>query len=292
MLSFLFEQYGYYPVEFKEGTFYVNDWEFRLLEIEFDEQYMYKIDQYCQIIRDQFGSKGPFIIKTRTGEKTSNHDGKTYSLISAKRGFFNLNELNKFHVFFREEDRAVDLNKILSSWESRSSELENYGISSLRIDGNFYEENLEATMFAFGMSQNAQQYLSDAIKDYGDEIKDVTIAHKRIKDLNNFDFFNPFNFIVDHPIRDIVELYRTGTLSFDYMLDLLEYYQMDPKKASLFIARLMYPIQVFDLLEENMEKKEKNLKFNFVIEKEILKIKKVYEYFKEKYHIRPIVWLE
>ena len=110
--------------------------------------------------------------------------------------------------------------------------------------------------------------------------------------MNSFDFFDPFNFIIDHPIRDYVELYKNNVIEFLDLVSILEFYRMDTKIATLFMARLMYPSEILDALEENVDKKDKSFRINYSIEKEVLKIKKAYLYFKKKYNIRPIYWLE
>ena len=73
-------------------------------------------------------------------------------------------------------------------------------------------------MFCIGLSINAMQYLSDSIYNYDSKLKGATIVHKRLKDLNSFDFFNPFNFIVEHPLRDIVMMYQNDYISFQSLL--------------------------------------------------------------------------
>ena len=102
--------------------------------------------------------------------------------------------------------------------------------------------------------------------------------------------FNPFNFIVDHPLRDYVELYKNDFIDYRSMVNALEYYEIDSKLASVIVARVLYPTRVFDLLEDGYYDTCK--KINYSIEKEIAKIKNVYLYFKKKYRIRPILWLE
>ena len=71
--------------------------------------------------------------------------------------------------------------------------------------------------------------------------------------MDTFDFFNPFNFVFDHPIRDFAELYKNNVIDFANLISILEYYRLDSKIATLFVARLLYPSEVFDALEDNLE---------------------------------------
>ena len=292
MIAFLFEQYGYYPKEIINNGFVVGEWQFKLLPVDSDEKYIKDIDDYIKQIRDKFSNKGPHIISTRFGKLFSIYDNQKYVLVSSYKCNMSLKDLNKFHVLFRESGKKLEMTKLLDTWMSRVTYIEEYAISSLRIDSVYYKKNLETSMFSLGLAQNALQYLSDIINDYGMEIDDVTITHKRLDNLDSFDFFNPFNLVVDHPIRDLENLYIADFLNFDDLTELLQYYEMDKKVASLFMARLLYPCKILDLLESNIENKNSNFKIECNIEKELAKLKKIYEYLKQVYGIRPIEWLE
>lgn len=290
MISFLFEQYGYYPKDFENNEFNIGQWRFKLIEIDGDEAYVDKIQEYIDIVKNNF-NKGAYIIKTRNNKKISFYDNKKYVLISICEGMVGLNDLNKMHLLFKGIEDKLHLNKLLSAWKFRSEFIEKNALSSLRLDSIYYGSNLEIVMFVLGLCQNALQYLNDVITDYGEVVDDLTITHKRLDDLSSFTFYNPFNYVVDHPLRDLAELYKSDLLDFGNLLDCLQYYFVDTKTASIFVARLLYPAKIFDLLEENIDKKDKNFKIQYCIEKELIKIKKVYEYFFEKYNIRPIAWL-
>ena len=147
-------------------------------------------------------------------------------------------------------------------------------------------------MFCLGLAQNAMQYLSEIIVDFGHHLQDLTLVHKRLKNLDSFEFFNPFNLIVDHPLKDLCELYKNDYLSFEELQQKLNFYHLDSKSASVFVARMLYPNSVFDLLENNYYDKNASLNIVYNIEKEMMKIKKIYLHFKQIYNIRPIDWLE
>ena len=53
MLSFLFEQYGYYPNNFNDGSFQIDDWIFKLIEIE-NSEVVDEIDKFIEDIRINF----------------------------------------------------------------------------------------------------------------------------------------------------------------------------------------------------------------------------------------------
>ena len=292
MISFLFEEYGYYPKEFSNNKFFINDWEFRLVEVDCNNVYLEEVERYIYYLRGNFGGRGPYIMKNKSNSKISTYDGKKYVLVSVNvKNDVDTGEFNKMHVLFNEAKQHVNLEELLKTWQMRFAEIERYGVSSLRMDSPFYSENLEIAMFGLGMCQNAIQYLYDIIEDCGKNVENVAIVHKRIDNFNSFDFFNPFNLVVDHPIRDYAELYRNDVIGLEELVYCLNFYEIDCKIASLFIARIMYPIKILDLLDDELMV-EKNIKQEYSIPKEIIKIKKAYVYFKNKYNIRPIDWLE
>ena len=94
-------------------------------------------------------------------------------------------------------------------------------------------------MFCLGLAQNAMQYLSEIIVDFGHHLQDLTLVHKRLKNLDSFEFFNPFNLIVDHPLKDLCELYKNDYLSFEELQQKLNFYHLDSKSASVFVARML-----------------------------------------------------
>ena len=227
MLSFLYEQYGYYPIDVINNSFEIGEWKFKLEEVTCDENFLVELDGYLEKIRNSFNGSGAFIIKTRFGNSISIYDGKKYVLISVQNKKMSMQDLNKMHAIFVDGSRKVNLNNVLKVWQERMSFVENEAIKLLRTDSVYYKTNVEVAMFCLGLTQNAIQYLSETIADYGDTILPLTLTHKRLKDLNSFDFFNPFNLIVDHPIKDLCELYKSGFISFADFCEVVKYYNMD-----------------------------------------------------------------
>ncbi len=292
MLTFLFEQYGYYPSSFENNIFYIDNWMFKLLEIDYSDEKIKEFDSFNNFLNQQFDGKCSFIIKTRFDKVVSMYDNKRYVLISVYKCNMSIKDLNKFHCVCVEENKVIDLLKVVDMWEDRIINIENTAIGFLRIDSAYYKENVENTMFCIGLAVNAVQYLSEIVNDFGKNLEGLTIVHKRLKNLDSFEFFNPFNFIVDHPIKDFVDLYKNDFISFNELIDVLNFYKIDSKLASVFMARMLYPSFVFDSLDENVTKKEKDFHLKYNIEKEFSKLKKIYVHLKNFFNIRPIDWLE
>ena len=203
----------------------------------------------------------------------------------------NFNDLIRFHLLFYREDEYIEIDKVLLAWKDRIDDIEKKLSSYLRVDSIYYKHNLDISMFCIGLGINAMQYLSDAIYNYDKKLYGVTIVHKRLTNLNSFDFFNPFNFIVEHPLKDIVLLYQSDYISFEEFKSIIANYRIDTLSATFCMARLLYRVDVFDFLETKRDL-EADQKINFNLKKEIYKIKKAYSLLKEIYSIRPIDWLE
>ena len=292
MNVFLFEQYGFYPGELENNEFFINGFEYRLIEVEVGEDEISKKDQYCTILNSFYGDELMVkVIKNKSSNYISYYNGKKYCLLSILKKDMIVNDLNVMHVKFKNYE-SLDLFKIMNLWKTRSDYIENVGVASLRVDSIFYGENLEKSLFGLGLCQNAIQYLNEVIHEYGSNFNGLTLTHKRLKNLCSFDFFNPFNIVLDHPIRDLVELYKNDFFTVESLVEVLKFYEIDSKIASLFLSRLLYPSSIFDQIENSELSNSNKFKIDFNIEKECVKIKNVYTYFRKKYNIRPISWLE
>lgn len=291
MKNFLFEQYGYYPKVLENNVFHIDGWMFKLFETDLNEDVINSLDEYTKVLNNAFYNKGPFIIKNKIGNNLSNLNDKYYVLISSFLCQMSLEDLLRFHFLFYKEDEYVELNKILLVWKERVDEVEKKLSTHLRADSIYYKENLDISMFCIGLSINAMQYLSESIYNYGNKLYGVTIVHKRLSDLNSFDFFNPFNFIVEHPLKDIILLYQKDYIDFEEFKLLVSNYSINDLSASFCIARLLYRGDIFDLLQSKRELEEEQRMY-FNMRKEINKIKKAYMFFKNTYAIHPIDWLE
>lgn len=292
MKKFLFEQYGYYPKEIMDNTFTVDGWEFRLIETELNDETVISIREYVSVLNDHFYNKGPFIIKNKMGKVISSLSVEQYVLVSVLKSDMKFEDLIKFHSLFYKNDQYIELDKVLAAWKERIEDIENKLGAYLRMDSIYYRHNLDVVRFCIGLGINAMQYLSDIIHNFDNKLYGISLVHKRLNDLNSFDFFNPFNFIIEHPVKDICLLYQSDYISFEEFKYLLGFYYIDSKVASFVMARILYRVGVYDLIEQKREldQGDQELKFNFEIE--MYKIKKAYAFLKENYSIRPIEWIE
>lgn len=125
------------------------------------------------------------------------------------------------------------------------------------------------------------------------------ISHKRIKLKDTmFDFYNPFNFIIDLKIRDVAE-YIKQNLNKENPYYLIEQYLKSVKltdtEYKLFFIRLLYPSFYFDIYEEIIDNKveENKIEEAFkMIENYEKMIKEIYNYIRNVSTLDEIEWIK
>lgn len=127
----------------------------------------------------------------------------------------------------------------------------------------------------------------------------LCISHNRIKLKDTlFDFYNPFNFIIDVKIRDITE-YIKEVLKKEDPFPLIEQYlnniKLNDIEYKLFFIRLLYPSFYFDMYEEIIDNKIEEEEIKKVIDKiDIYEnmIKKTYNYIRNVSSLNEIEWIK
>ena len=297
MRSFLFEKYGYYPDLLEDFSFSYKEYDFVLTMTSFNEEEAKELEYVCNLIKNYF-NEGATIVKNRSGELVSFDGEQNYVLWCVKKGNQDINKLMFMHKVFHNElskDR-IKVIDLIELWEEKFDFIETKVIPSLRSDDHDYNLILEGIYFAFGLAENAIQYLTDTNIDIGKEIIHNSLVHKRLNCYENKVFFDPFNLIIDSPIRDIAELYKANKISIEEILRILDYYDLDLVEASVLMARVMYPTKLFDCLEKHYidrkNIKKEILDYRITIDMELIRIKNLHRVLLKRYNIRPLMWLE
>ena len=199
-----------------------------------------------------------------------------------------------FHNKFSNE--SINIKDLLELWEEKFEFIETKVIPTIRSDDYDYTLFLEGIYFAFGLAENAIQYLADTQIDIGKTITHNSLVHKRLNSYDNITFFDPFNLIIDSPIRDLSELYKANKLTIEEIVRCLDYYSLDLVEASVFMARILYPTRLFDMLEKHYidrkNIKKEILDYRITCEMELIRIRNIHHYLLRNYNIRPLAWLE
>lgn len=296
--SFVFDKYGYYPSEIVDYTFIIEQWIFHLEFYEGDEDELSNINDFCIELNKMYMGKGVQIIKNRAGNFISQGLEKPAVLLCSPLGKMNLYDVIYLHEKYLNVNNGEDfsISNLIKIWEDKVELIESQCSKALKKDEVHYNDIFTAMSCALGMAENAIQYLAEAKLDYGDEIENLTLVHKRLNSLDSWTFFNPFNLIVSHRVRDYAELYKFELINMEDFINVLSNINLTAKEASLLMARLLFPTRIFDLLEENYMKNgnitNRAIEYCACANREITRLKNIHRFLVQKYQIRPIKWLQ
>lgn len=298
MRAFIYDKYGYYPKDEYATSFEYQGWYFKLEISEKNDQEIHALRLMLDEVNQAFEPLGSDIILTRDGHYVSQSEYGPVVLVAIRQGEVSFQTLQKMHrLFFRKFDKVRLMTSHLRNlWIHKSDSIEERILPGLPIDDKEYTTLRYLGQFALGLAENAIQYLLDTAIYYGDEIADTSLCHKRLDEMSSFYMFNPFNFVVDSPMRDLAEIYKNDSIILEDLHGLLKLYPMTGQDASLLLARCIYPSQIFDMLEDYYELK-KNVKrqasrYYESLEGRMLKLKKLHRFLVRNYRIRPVNWLE
>ncbi|CDC42532.1 spore coat protein [Firmicutes bacterium CAG:449] len=297
MRAFLYDKYGYYPDEEYSTSFTYQGWFFKLEISEKNDYELASLKKLLNDINNSFQNLGSDIVLTRDGHYVTTSEYGPVVLVAIKEGKVTIDTLFKMHqMFYNQFQNQLTVSYLRNLWLNKINTIEERIIPSLPNDNKEFSSLYILSMYALGSAENAIQYLLDIIYYYGNEIKNTSLVHKRIDELNSFYLFNPFNLIIDSPMRDLAELYKNDLLSLEQLYDLLKRYPLTSLDASLLLARCLYPNQIFDLLEDYYElKKDITNRVNQLIisiNSKEFKLKKLHKFLVSNYQIRPISWLD
>ena len=293
MKSFIYDVYGYL-LENDEEEFNYEGFKFAVernikspLETE-------EMNAFIISLSSTLFNKKAYIVPTRDDKFIALSEFKEVSLVGVEEFKVTFNDVLKMHQENMRMDDKVKLSSLKNRWVDKVNFIEEKVIPSIKVEDYYYQMVIICVIHSIGMANNAISYLQDTIIDFGDNVKITTLAHKRLS-LNSYDLLNPFNLIVDSPLRDIAELYKNEEIDEQEVISYFINNNVSPKEVSIFFARLLYPTKIFDLLERNYQKRGDIIEgistyFNNV---DIMmdRIKKIHNYLVENYGIRKITWL-
>lgn len=297
MASFIFDEYGYI-VDDEKNEFSYNGYDFKLIAHDKTEEEVIEL----QSVLTRLKSTLPFpvsgdIVRTRSNKLVIENEFGPVSLISFKHQEYTRNAVLTMMELGKNYKKQIkfDIDDLIELWEEKIALIEDKYMQAISIDDYAYPVLNTETIYALGLANNAVAYLVDIKYDYGVDIGELTMVHKRINSLYAVDIFNPFNIILDSPVRDIAYLYRLKELNENDVLNLVKQLALTPKDLSLLIARLLFPTITFDLLEDQYNIK-KDIKrellegYKSSIE-ELRRIRNIVELLVKYYSVRPIDWL-
>lgn len=297
MQSFIFDYYGYNVKDIIDSHFDYQNYRFILISTTESESNISKLDDFLISLRQNFEDDIVYFVKNRYNQYISLNDATNIILLTYKIGDIQLDTLQKMHMIYQNYNQGrLNLDEIITLWEQRIEYLENQCLVILNFDNPAHKDLYEYAMYAIGMAENALQYMSDLKIDFKEYFV-TTLTHRRIKKLDKWEIFNPFNLIFDHSGRDLAELYKNDIITLNQLIQITTQYQYKISEYQYLLARILFPVSVFDILEDiyldkNYDYTEGIYQAIQAQEKHMQKVKSFYKYMISNLNIRPIRWLD
>lgn len=298
MHTYIYDKYGYLVEDEFTREFIYKQWKFKLEANNKSELELIELNRFIIDLDNLLFKRGVRIITSKDNRLSSDSEYGQLSLVGVNQFNVSLTDVLLIHKNYRtnlDGNTSVFLSTIKELWSSKVDNVESKIIPSLKIDNFIYEKAIVSIIQSIGLAENAISYLQDTIIDFGDKITELTLTHKRITSLDSYELLNPFNLIIDSPMRDISDLYKIDIVNEKNIDQVLNSYSMDKQKASILMARILYPTKLFDLLEEhyNLKKdiRKEIITYSKEIDKMMNKINYIHNYLVNRYGIRPINWL-
>lgn len=184
-----------------------------------------------------------------------------------------------FHYHGKQfPDTIEHLNQIgqwKDMWEKRLEQLEQFWQSKVLIQPHdeFDELFIESFPYYLGLTENAIQYLVDAeLDDEPQHFDGATICHQKYSS-KYWKYHQrlriPFDWIYDHPSRDLAEWIRNewlgdkGGAIYSILAFLKDYEAKTPLSSfawRLLYSRLLFPLHYFELVESYYNEREQGQK--------------------------------
>ena len=298
MQSFIFDYYGY-NANIENNEFEYEGYKFLLLSVEDDEKDIIKLNDLVNSLNVHFNSDVVFIVKNKYDKYIStSKDNNNICLLTYKiDNQININDFVKMHLsYYNSFSYKINIQQIIDLWDQRIEYIENQCLTNFNFDNDAHLTLYEYTLYSIGLAINSLQYLADMDLDFKRKYSS-TLTHRRIKKMDKYELFNPFNLIVDHSSRDLAELYKNDIISLDTLLNICAFYSYSVDEYEYLLARLLFPTFIFDIVED-MENDKSSYDYTsdiyYAIAKsnsQLDKLKSLYNALISKMNIRPINWI-
>lgn len=298
MQSFIFDYYGY-NANIENNEFEYEGYKFLLLSVEDDEKDIIKLNDLVNSLNIHFNSDVVFIVKNKYDKYIStSKDNNNICLLTYKiDNQININDFVKMHLsYYNSFSYKINIQQIIDLWDQRIEYIENQCLTNFNFDNDAHLTLYEYTLYSIGLAINSLQYLADMNLDFKRKYNS-TLTHRRIKKMDKYELFNPFNLIVDHSSRDLAELYKNDIISLDTLLNICAFYSYSVDEYEYLLARLLFPTFIFDIVED-MENDKSSYDYTsdiyYAIAKsnsQLDKLKSLYNALISKMNIRPINWI-
>lgn len=274
----IYQQYSIQPREMirvgKYDGFWIRNKIYLVLPVDkMEEEHLAEIKNVCDFMMNEGDTSVAEFVQTTQGYYVSELKNRQSILIRCNRRNAREQEsegvsLSLFHVRgkqYTEEIKYINqIGQWKKMWEQRLEQLEKFWQSKVmnRPHDEFDALFIESFPYYLGITENAIQYLGDTeLDDEPTSFDGATICHRKYTSAymrNHQRIRIPFDWIYDHPTRDLAEWIRNewvenklgveeNTLKF-----LRDYEQAIPLSTfawRLLYSRLLFPLQYFEIVE-------------------------------------------
>lgn len=297
MDTFIFDKFGYRVDKEITKEFEIDNWVFKLEANQKNENELIELNNFIINVDETLFKRGVRIIPSRDNRLSVESEFSKVSLVAVNKFNISINDLLFMHRQYSSTNNVnySSLSAIKEIWINKVDMIENKILPSLKIDNFLFEKINSLIIYSLGLGENAIEYIQDIILDFDEKIEEVTLSHKRFNKFDSYELLNPFNLIVDSPMRDIADLYNIDIINQNNLEQVLNSYNLSTKSASLLFSRILFPSFLFDLLEEQYvtrgDIRKELLDYYNNLEVKIDKIKYIHKYLVDRYGIRPLNWL-
>ena len=301
MRNFIYDYYGYNIDKITNGAFTYENYYFLLAATSENEETMENLNSLLSSLANIYNNDIVYIVKNKYNKyiSTSKDENNICLLTYRINDPIDINTLVTMHYsFYNQFNYHISLNDIIALWDQRLEYIQNQCLVNLNFDNEAHLLLYEYTMYAVGLAINALQYLADIQIDFQRKNYNSTLTHRRIKKMDKFEIFNPFNLIIDHSSRDLAELYKNDIIDFNTLLQLCGKYSYSIDEYEYLLARLFYPTFIFDIVEDiatDNTSYDHTSDIYYAIAKQNKQLDKVKEFYLKinKYmNVRPVEWIK
>ena len=256
----------------------------------------YNVDMVNKIydITKKYGIYSDEIIKNRQNQTLTFFNNDYYVLIkdNSKKYMIDINDI----LYLENNPIDFKFNKTINwdiLWENKIDYYEN----QFNKISNKYSIISSFMDYYIGLGENAISYLVNS----GISIDKSVISHRRIDyNTTTFDYYNPFNFIIDSRVRDFSEyiksIFFNENIDAYLVISYLDYMNFNRNDYILLISRLLFPTYFFDMVDRIINNLEDEIIIKKVITKSkdyILLIKSIFYHiiYEKGFNIPTIEWI-
>ena len=258
---------------------------FRLDQID-NANYYYELS----VLLNSYGIYTHKILVNNQNQIITLINEKAYVLFEVKGNISEKITLNEILEFSNKTYGINFYNKQKIDWQDLWIKKQEYFEYQMKSIKQKYPLLNETSSYFFGLT-----YLSIVLLNNNYKVSSFSVQHKRInKDTTLFQFYNPFNFVIDSRVRDVAEYFKNTKSDINNIYNYINNTNLSNDEMLLFLIRMIYPSYYYDMYEQIITNLKIEEEINDIVDEisnreEILK--KTYTYLISICRVPLIDWL-